>query len=70
MALAPATSSKRIEDERTEVVIRPFVSFFDLSTLPASHQRDQDAIRPLHCAEGASWSNGACRRTREGRGMD
>ena len=33
MALAPATWSKLAEDERTQVIIAPFVGFFDLSSL-------------------------------------
>jgi TolB-like protein len=33
MALAPATWSKLAEDERTQVIIAPFIGFFDLSSL-------------------------------------
>jgi uncharacterized protein YecA (UPF0149 family) len=34
MALAPATWSKLVEDERTRIIIEPFVSFFDLGGHP------------------------------------
>jgi uncharacterized protein len=33
MALAPATWSKLVEDERTKIIIEPFVGFFDLGGL-------------------------------------
>jgi uncharacterized protein len=34
MALAPATWSKLVEDERTRIINEPFVSFFDLGGHP------------------------------------
>jgi Carboxymuconolactone decarboxylase family len=50
MTLAPATWSKLVEDERTKIVIEPFVGFFDLGGLapnesPANtdDRRDADA---------------------------
>src|SRR5262249_16349800 len=33
MALAPETWSALVEDERTNIIIAPFVGFFDLGTL-------------------------------------
>jgi uncharacterized protein len=49
MALAPATWSALVDDERTKIIIAPFVGFFDLGTLepresPANNdQLDADA---------------------------
>jgi uncharacterized protein len=36
MALAPATWSKLVEDERTKIIIEPFVGFFNLDELAAN----------------------------------
>jgi hypothetical protein len=36
MALAPATWSKRVEDERTKIIIEPFVGLFNLDELAAN----------------------------------
>jgi uncharacterized protein len=36
MPLAPATWSKLVEDERTKIIIEPFVGFFDLDELAAN----------------------------------
>lgn len=52
MALAPETWSKLIEDERTQIIIQPFVGFFDLGDLapdeiPADIDDRLDADAPL-----------------------
>jgi uncharacterized protein len=40
MALAPATWSKLVEDERTRVIIEPFVGFFDVGGLDSNELPD------------------------------
>jgi uncharacterized protein len=40
MALAPATWSKLVEDERTRVIIEPFVGFFDVGGLDSNEVPD------------------------------
>jgi uncharacterized protein len=40
MALAPATWSKLVEDERTKVIIEPFVGFFDVGGLDSNEVPD------------------------------
>jgi uncharacterized protein len=40
MALAPATWSKLVEDERTRVIIEPFVCFFDVGGLDSNEVPD------------------------------
>lgn len=39
MALAPATWSKLVEDERTKIIIEPFVGFFDVGGLASNEIR-------------------------------
>jgi uncharacterized protein YecA (UPF0149 family) len=40
MALAPATWRKLVEDERTRVIIEPFVGFFDVGGLDSNEVPD------------------------------
>jgi uncharacterized protein len=40
MALAPATWSKLVEDERTKIIIEPFVGFFDVGGLDSNEVPD------------------------------
>jgi uncharacterized protein len=51
MALAPATWSKLVEDERTKVIIEPFVGFFDVGGLDSNEIPDD--IDDLLDAEAA-----------------
>ena len=51
MALAPATWSKLVEDERTRIIVEPFVSFFDVSGVDP-HEIPDD-IEDLLDAEAA-----------------
>ncbi len=46
MELAPETWSKLAEDERTKVIIAPFVGFFDLGKLDPNEIPDDIDDRP------------------------
>ena len=51
MTLAPATWSGLVEDERTKVVLEPFIGFFDLDAFHADERpSDLDALLDAEAA--------------------
>jgi uncharacterized protein len=51
MALAPATWSKLVEDERTKIIVEPFVGFFDIGGVDPNEIPDD--VNDLLDAEAA-----------------